>query len=785
MRALLIAEKPSLMREIRDAYNDMTFRDTIDFAHFVGHLMTLAMPESYDKKYSKWSLEDLPIVPNNFKLNHVKGTNQLYQEIKNKIKNNHYDYVINACDAAREGELIFWNFYESLNLKNLPPVKRLWAQDTTKTTLQKALNNLIDEDTKEMQRLRDAAQLRSYWDWLLGINLSRAVSVYSNKTMAIGRVMTATLSLIVKRDEEISQFRSESFYELHGRAKSNDGQEFDIDYISDSGIIRQANKNAFIGIEPKKLKVEEVNTIKISESAPLPYSLADLQKDANTLYGFSAKKTLDIAQSLYEKRKILSYPRTDSRFIPTEVAKDIGSYLQGIFQIEKFKKFHSYIDNNEIKNFYKNTKYVNDKKITDHHGLIPTVNFKPNDLQKLGPDEEKIFMLVAQRIFQIFLRDYKYQKTSILLQDGKYRFRSNGSVLQDLGFKVLWKVKTLSELPPLHKGEEVEVIKLEVKELKTQPKKPYTEATLLQDMINVGKDVADNTYKKILKDVGGLGTAATRAEIINKLYSYKYIEKHGKSLSSTNTGKELINTVKDYSFSEPLTTAIWEKTLIEVEEGQECRNKVMEEFMNYINENVENVVDASNKKLQEQNGAVVGKCPRCGENVRITNWSYACANYKNQDGGPTCDFSIGRTIRQTSVDIDDIKAMLNGGKSKTKHMEFDSGTSGDVQLYIQEDGSLGFSFVQESLGKCPACGKNVVAGKNYYYCENYKGDVDPCNFIVGKKVLGANISTKDIKELLTKGQIKKTFNWKNGKSSEAYLVLEDGHTAFKFEEGTR
>lgn len=769
------------MREIEAAYRDMNYRDTIDFAHFVGHLMTLAMPDSYDEKYKRWTLEDLPIIPEKFKLTHTAGTNKLYKEIKEKIENNNYDYIINACDAAREGELIFWNFYNSLNMKNLPPVKRLWAQDTTKATLQKSLNNLIDENNVDIKRLGESAKLRSYWDWLLGINLSRAVSLKADKTMAIGRVMTSTLYLIVKRDSEIKNFKPVTSYELHGKAKNKNNELIDFQYIPEN--TRWASKKNLEEIKPKQLLVKKIEKEHKKEFAPLAYSLSDLQRDANTVYKFSAKKTLNLAQSLYEKHKILSYPRTDSRFIPTEVAKNIKDYIKGIVEIDELKAYNKYLDTDKIDNFYKNKRYVDDKKITDHHGLLPTVKFKPEDLKKLSKDEEKVFMLVAKRIYQIFLKDYEYEKTIVMLEDGENKFRASGSVLKEIGFKRLWNTRSLLNIAPVNEGEILDVVSLEIKEIQSKPKKPYTEATLLADMINVGKEVADDDFKKILKDVGGLGTAATRAEIISKLISYKYVEVLKSYLYPTELGKELIKEVENYSFSKPEITARWEMTLAEVEDGKRNEREVMEEFMGYIDDNVSSVTEEAEKQLREQNGAVVGKCPRCGEDVLITKWSYACQNYKNQDGGPTCDFSVGRTICEAEIDVDDISNMLNGGKSKPKTMKFKSGNTGVVELDINKnDGSLNFNFVNESLGKCPACGKNVIATKKYYMCENYKGDVNPCNFIVGKTVMGAKVSEADVKKLLNGEKIKKMFTWKNGNSSDAFLVVKDGRTEFEFPE---
>lgn len=769
------------MREIEDAYRDMNYEDVIDFAHFVGHTMTLAMPDKYGDRYKRWTLEDLPIIPEKFKLVHTPGTSKIYKDIKTKIENNHYDYIINACDAAREGELIFWNFYDSLSLKNLPPVKRLWAQDTTKNTLQKALNNLIDEDNVDIKRLGEAAKLRSYWDWLLGINLSRAVSLKADKTMAIGRVMTSTLYLIVKRDLEIKNFKSESSYELHGKAKNKNNEFIDFQYIPDKNSTRPASKKDLAKINPKTLKVTSVEKENKKEYAPLAYSLSDLQRDANNVYKFSAKKTLNLAQSLYEKHKILSYPRTDSRFIPTEVAKNIRNYIKGILEIDELKVNNKYLDTDKIDNFYKNKRYVDNKKITDHHGLLPTVKFKPEDLKRLSADERKVFMLVARRIYQIFLKDYEYEKTTVMFKDGENEFRATGSVLQEIGFKRLWNTRTLLNIATVVEGEVLDVVSLEIKEIKSRPKSPYTEASLLADMINVGKEVKNNDFKKILKDVGGLGTAATRAEIISKLISYKYVEVKKSYLYPTELGKELIKEVENYSFSKPDTTARWEMTLAEVEDGKKNEKEVMEEFMAYINDNVSSVTEEAEKQLREQNGATVGKCPRCGEDVLITKWSYACQNYKNQDGGPTCDFSVGRTVCEADIDVDDIGEMLNGGKSKVKDMTFKSGNSGKVQLSINsDDGSLNFNFVNESLGKCPSCGKNVIKTKNYYLCENYKGDVDPCDFIVGKNIMSANISENDVKKLLNGEKIKKNFTWKNGNKSEAFLVVKDGRTEFEF-----
>lgn len=783
MKAILIAEKPSLMRDIRNAYNKSKINLDIDFFALRGHVYTLKEPEDYKPEWKVWKESTLPIIPDEFGLKSVPGTTKVVKPIKDALKGNDYDFIINACDAAREGELIFYNLYESLPKKYQIPVKRFWASDVTETSLKKALNSLIDGENEDLVNLKNSAKLRARWDWILGLNFTRLFTIASGHLSVVGRVVTPTLKLVTDRLEEIEKFKSRDFFEYQGYFKLGK-DEFIGRYENKTGLVRLESDKDFKEIyEKTKGKPAKVISVEKKESksyAPPIYNLTDLQRDANKLYKYSPKETLNIAQALYEKHKILSYPRTESRYIPTAVAKDIADYLKEPLKV--FKKYEKDINKDKIKTFEKNKRYVDNSKITDHHGLLPTLSFKESDLKKLNDKELKVFNLVLERFVSIFFDDYVEEKTTAYIDVEGYKFRCTGTTVVDLGFRKLWKTKTENALPKLTKGDTPDFLNLKKETFKTKPPLMFTKGTLLDAMENVSKDDSMTDEDKVLlKGIGGLGTSATRADIIEKLFSNGYLEMRKNFVYPTKRGTDLINMVRNYSFSDAKLTASWEKELKKIEDGERDYKKSMEDFIKFMEKETEDIIEQTKERMSMQEGGKIGVCPKCGRDVLNRRFAYSCEDYKSEDPNvPPCDFSIGKVICEAEITEADIKKMLEGGKSSLLHMKFKSGNEGDVYLSLNDDGSLNFEFYQEPVGKCPKCGKDIIETKKYFMCKNYKKeDVDdPCDFIMSK----SNITKKELQTILDGGETGyKKVKFKSG-TYEVKFKIENGDVKYLFKD---
>lgn len=767
------------MRDIQSAYKNAGLKDQIDFASFRGHVVSLAEPDTYrDDWGNPWRFNVLPMMPTEFKLSTVKGASPLVKELKNKIKEGGYDYLINACDAAREGELIFYNFYESLPKKYQLPVKRFWASDTTEETLKKALNNLIDDNNIDLVNLKNSAKLRARWDWMLGLNMTRLFTLTESTLFIIGRVMTSTLYLVEMRRREIENFKPIDLYELQGTF-NKDKISFLGRCIVSEGKVRSTDKKelekrlkAIKGED--KAQVEKLIKEKKIEHARPCYNLTDLQKDAAFYYKYSPAKTLNIAQSLYEKHKILSYPRTESRFIPRNVAKEIKSLLKEPMKINEFSGYK--LEKNKVDDFVNNKRYVDDAKITDHHALLPTKSFKVSDLGKLNEEEKKIFNLVLKRFISLFLKDYEEEKTTIYLKVKDQEFRAVGSVLIEPGFTSLLGYKKVdSLLPKLKEKELIDIKDISIKNFKTKPPLYYTEGTLLEGMEGVGRGLNEKELSTILKETGGLGTPATRAEIIEKLKRYGYIELRKNYIHTTLKGIEIIKVLEPYGLCKPDITAKWEMKLSLVESGKLKETEEMEKFKEYIKTMTEEIM---NERDKYKEGMEIGRCPRCGEKVVTGRYGYVCENYRRMDGGPTCDFSVGFEVCGAQISPDEIERMLNGEKIGPKFMTFKSGKTGNPMLYLDNYGKLQFDFdyKNKKVGICPICGKVVNDTGKFYVCDGYKleeEDPDKCEFILKKVISGTDINEIDIKKLLTEGKTDyKEFLWKSGSKGRARFVID-------------
>ena len=639
-KALLIAEKPSLMRDILAVYNKMKMDDIIDFMAFAGHTMTLAEPGDYKAEWGekKWSWDMLPIVPDNFKCKVSPDKVKLYKELKYKLDTGKYDYVINACDPDREGQAIFQYFYEHTGCKL--PVKRFWTNDLTEVSIKKTLLNLRDNNEPFLKNLMIASKLRGQFDWLVGMNLTVASSLQMHTTSKVGRVKTPTLKIIVDRELEILNFKPKTTYELEATFGDYSGVHFDTE-----GVVRFNTKEdgeKIIKDLSKEGIVESIEKKTESTTAPQLYSLSSLQTDASKTFGYTAEETKSLVQSLYEK-KILSYPRTDNPYISSELAKKFPMLLKATTAIPELESYaNDIIANKKVQEAVaKNKKYVDDAKMAEsgHYAIVPT-GVVPH-LSKLSKDELNIFTMVSKRLVAIFMPPMKVSKTTIVTNSNGYLFRTTGKILIDKGFSVIFDTKTSDVLlPDVKKGDKFPLTKTALNEKISTPPLRYTDGTLISVMENPIKFLLDEGLKTTIKENKGIGTTATRDNIIGELVANGYIEKkkgRGKVeyIYATEKGISIIENLKDKEISSVDLTGVWEDNLSKVEKGDMNANEFKKLMVDYVLKSIDDIKNSSMSKVSNNSNAeVLGACPKCGKPFKEGKDFYLCSGYK-----ATCDFT--------------------------------------------------------------------------------------------------------------------------------------------------
>ena len=715
----------------------------------IGHLVTLAEPDDYDVGLKKWFLNALPILPKEFKLKPVVATLKQFKIVKELLNRSDVVEIICATDSGREGELIFRYIYKLSNCQK--PFKRLWLSETTPAAVRKGFESL--RPGVDLDRLAYAAEARSQADWLIGINATRAFTVKHNNLLSVGRVQTPTLALIVKREQEINAFVSEKYWELFAVFTKDDSQTYVGKWFfdnKDKGLVQEAtneqktyidggvtnaepkpadfqkteqdkhssqkpglpvpkgtvDKETASGIQSKFDSKEAAKEIQkkvtgqpgmvisvekkdIVEHPPLLFNLNDLQKEANKKFGLSAAKTLSLAQDLYETRKLITYPRTDSRHLTVEMGKTIPQRLDAVAVAGEYAQFVAVIKENKA---FLNRRYINDSKVTDHTALIPT-NVKP-DLNKLSADERKVYDLVVRRFLAAFFPPARYEQTQVITDVRQETFLSRGRVELDKGWKVVYdpgqdKLEDDEQgiLPTIENEERVLTTKTEIKEKKTHPPKRYTEAGLLSVMEGVGRLLDDEALKAAMRG-SGLGTPATRAAIIERLLKVGYIERKKKVLVPTEKGENLINLVPEQVKS-PEMTARWEKALADIEDGQ----LKSAEFMSGIIEQTKQVVELARQQEtvadnQGNNGKeALGKCPSCGMPVVEYPKSYSCSGYR-----VGCKFAIWKVILGKNITADMARHLLEKGfLENQKGFTSKSGKKFEAPLIIR-NGRVEFDF---------------------------------------------------------------------------------------------
>ncbi|MFV0314587.1 MAG: DNA topoisomerase III, partial [Anaerotignum sp.] len=587
-KILVVAEKPSVARDIAKTLGATKKDDGIlvgekyIISWAIGHLVTLAEPEDYHETFKKWSFTSLPIVPEKMELKAIKNTRSQLKVLHKWMNDREIESIICATDSGREGELIFRYIYEITKCKK--PVQRLWISSMTEQSIKEGFANL--KEGTEYDLLYRSAKCRSEADWLVGMNATRAYTLQYNVLLSIGRVQTPTLALIVEKQKELDAFVAKDYFEV--QVDLGDFKGFWIDAeeqtkIEDDDYAKCIAKK----VEGQSAVVTKVDKEEKRVPAPLLYDLTELQRECNRKFGYSAKKTLDIAQGLYEKRKFITYPRTDSRYLSDDMKDKVQSTMKKLGTVGIFDEWVNPLFVGKGLSFSK--RIIDNTKVTDHHAIIPT-DVRPN-LDILTEEEKNVFLLVAARFISAFYLPYRYEVTKVYFVSCEENFLAKGTVILDDGWQEVEKklvvIKEKKEknnaeqkLPPLSQGEIYTIVEAKALKKKTSPPKPYTESSLLSAMENAGRFVDDEALKEQLKE-SGLGTPATRAAIIERLLTVGYIVRKGKTLVPTEKGMQLIQVVPDQLCS-PETTGKWEKGLSSIAKGTMDEQKFMDSIKRYV-----------------------------------------------------------------------------------------------------------------------------------------------------------------------------------------------------------
>lgn len=622
-KTLVLTEKPSVAKDIarvlgcKRSGNGCIVGDKYIVTWALGHLVTLADPEAYDDKYKNWRMEDLPMLPGRMKLVVIGQTSKQFKAVSSLLSSAEVSDIVIATDAGREGELVARWIIQKANCRK--PMRRLWISSQTDKAIKEGFASL--KPSSQYDNLYRSAQCRAEADWLVGLNVTRALTCKHNAQLSAGRVQTPTLAMIVRREEDILRFRPKDYFTVKA-----DFGEYTAIYKDGKGQARFADaaaaKEVADSVRGKRGVLSEVKKVYRFKAPPAAYDLTELQRDANKKYGYSAKQTLSLMQSLYETHKLLTYPRTDSRYITKDVAATLPERLRAI-AIGPYKDSANAV----LRSKPIQTKYiVNDAKVTDHHAIIPTEQYV--DLNKLSREERHIYDLVVRRFIAVLSAPFEYDEVQVKITVGKYNFYTKGQSIKSAGWKALYDSSLADDdddsepdlaaqrLPALSQGAAAAVKEVRVCAGKTSPPARYTEATLLTAMENPASQVEDGRLRDALKTAGGLGTPATRADIIEKLFNSFYIERRGREIFPTSKGRQLIGIVPPDLKSAELT-AKWEQQLSLIAEGKANDRKFIEEMRGYASSLVQ-AVKSSTAEYKHDN-MTREPCPQCGKYLLEVN----------------------------------------------------------------------------------------------------------------------------------------------------------------------
>lgn len=822
-KKLIIAEKPSVAADIARAlggftkHDDYFENDNYVISSAVGHLLEIAVPDEYEVKRGKWSFANLPMIPPHFALRPIEKTEARLKVLTKLIKRKDVDALVNACDAGREGELIF--LYIAQHSKSGKPIERLWLQSMTQQAIRDGFAKL--RAGSEMQGLADAAVCRSESDWLVGINGTRAMTAFNSKTggfhlTTVGRVQTPTLAIVVEREAKIRKFQARDYWEVEGTfaaaAGSYAGKWFDekfkgkeddeharADRIWDEAraqALRDKCRN-----QPGEVTEEAKPTTQLS---PLLFDLTSLQREANSRFGFSAKNTLGLAQALYEKHKVLTYPRTDARALPEDYLGTVKETLamltgQGSGKghdealLANYAPFaHQVLARNWV---LPNKRIFNNAKISDHFAIIPTTQAPKH----LSEPEQKLYDMVVKRFLAVFYPAAEFLITTRITRVAGEPFKTEGKVLVNPGWLAIYGKEGQEgeegNLPRVEPKEKVATKDVLVKANETRPPPRYSEATLLSAMEGAGKMVDDEELRAAMAG-RGLGTPATRAQIMENLIAEQYLLREGRELIPTAKAFSLMTLLNGLGIPEltsPELTGDWEWKLARIERGELTRD----EFMHEIAESTRRIVDRAkhydSDTIPGDFGVLEAPCPRCGGTIRETYKKFQC-------GG--CDYGLwkivaGRQFEPAEIEsllVDRVIGPLTGFRNKMgrpfnaiiklnanhePEFDFGNGTGSD-------DAAEPVDFSdRQPLGPCPKCGGKVYDHGMSYVCEKSVGPEKSCDFRSGKVILQQSVEPEQMQKLLENGRtdlLKNFVSSRTKRKFSAFLVRgTDGKVGFEFE----
>ncbi|HWP96297.1 MAG TPA: DNA topoisomerase 3 [Syntrophomonadaceae bacterium] len=690
-----MTEKPSVAQDISKALPGTFSRqdgylesDNMIITWAVGHLLELAAPQDYDPQLKRWNIYTLPILPDPFQLKPKESTRKQLKIIEGLLARQDVDRLINGCDSAREGELI-WTYLTRF-LGNSKPFDRLWLSETTPAAIRTAFSNL--RSSSEVANLAQAAISRSQADWIVGINATRGFTVQHGDKLTVGRVQTPTLALIVNREREIENFTPRPYWEIEGvfcldTEKSYKGKWFrnKEDRFTDQAQAQTVLTTMAPG-SPAVISSMEKKESK--ESSPQLFNLNDLQKECNKKYGFTAEQTLNIAQKLYEAH-LLTYPRTDSRHLTQAMAATMPARLDALQETELGS-----IVNTISSRVVKDKRFVDDSKVTDHTAIIVT-DAAPK-LDTLNKQQQQVYLLIARRMVAIFLPPARIQKTTIITTCQEETFISKGKVILAPGWKALYAGTTADQeeeseptLPIVSNKQKLHLEKAELLVKETKPPRRYTEADLLSAMENAGRKIEDEELREAMAGKG-LGTPATRAAIIEKLISTAYIERQKKNLVPTDKGKYLID-IMTSELKDPELTAEWERKLLDMEQGRFPRKVFMQEIQQFTMDLIDRLKGKRPVKRNPSTDAVknFGKCPLCGKPVIEGKRGYGCSGWRQGCKLVIWKEIAGRKISEVLV----TKLLKDGRTEQIKGFLSEEGTRFDAILKLQD------GIVEFDLGK--------------------------------------------------------------------------------------
>ncbi|MBS1144194.1 MAG: topoisomerase [Proteobacteria bacterium] len=821
-KKLIIAEKPSVAADIAKALGGFTKHDEYYesdshvISSAVGHLLELACPEEFEVKRGKWSFAHLPVIPPHFALKPIEKTESRLKVLTKLIKRKDVSGLINACDAGREGELIF--NYIAQHTKSGKPVQRLWLQSMTQGAIRDGFSRL--RQGNEMQGLSDAAVCRSESDWLVGINGTRAMTAFNSKTggfhlTTVGRVQTPTLAIVVEREKKIREFKPRDYWEVEAefaaKAGSYRGKWFDESFKGKNDdeharadrLWEEKRADAIRAATLGKLGEVTEESKPETRLSPALFDLTTLQREANARFGFSAKTTLSLAQALYEKHKVLTYPRTDSRCLPEDylaTVKETMTMLTGQgagkghdeVLLARYSPFaHQILARNWV---LPNKRIFNNAKISDHFAIIPTTQ-APKSLNEL---EQKLYDFVVKRFLSVFFPAAEYLVTTRITRVEGYPFKTEGKVLVNPGWLAVHGKEGQDgdegNLVAVDAKEKVKTDEVTVKANATKPPPRYSEATLLSAMEGAGKMVDDEELKAAMAG-RGLGTPATRAQIIENLIGEQYMHREGRELIPTAKAFSLMTLLNGLGINEltqPELTGDWEWKLGRIEKGEFTRDEFMREIAEMTRHMVERAKQYEADTIPGDFGVLTAKCPRCGGEIRETYKKFQC-------GG--CDYSLWKIVAGRQFEPAEIDTLINDGQigpltgfrnkmgrtfaaaiklNDNKEPEFDFGQD---KADAADAEPVDFS-AQESIGKCPKCASGVYEHGNSYVCEKSVGPEKSCDFRSGKIILQQPIELGQMKKLLAEGKtelLKEFVSNRTRRKFSAFLVVQAGKVGFEFE----